>query len=61
MRKKIAAGTSSAAENRHPNWIKVTQSNLHSNGHLSTTATFFVPADSPYIDSCLNLYNGNGH
>ena len=25
------------------------------NGHLSTTATFFVPADSPYIGSCLNL------
>ena len=25
------------------------------NGHLSTTATFFVPANSPYIDSCLNL------
>ena len=24
-------------------------------GHLSTTATFFVPADSPYIGSCLNL------
>ena len=25
------------------------------NGHLSTTATFF--ADSPYIDSCLNLFS----
>ena len=25
------------------------------NGHLSTTATFFVLADSPYIGSCLNL------
>ena len=27
---------------------------LHS-GQLSTTATFFAPADSLYIDSCLNL------
>ena len=27
---------------------------LH-NGHIPTTATFFVPADSPYIDSFLNL------
>ena len=25
------------------------------NGQLSTTAIFFVPADSPYIDSFLNL------
>ena len=25
----------------------------------STTATFFVPGDSPYIDSCLTLYNGH--
>ena len=25
------------------------------NGHLFTTATFF--ADSPYIDSCLNLFS----
>ena len=24
-------------------------------GHLSTTVTFFVPTDSPYIHSCLNL------
>ena len=30
-------------------------------GHLSTTTTFFVPADkNPYIDSCLKpLYNGH--
>ena len=25
------------------------------NGHLSTTVTFFVPTDNPYIYSCLNL------
>ena len=25
------------------------------NDQVSTTATFFVPADSPYIGSCLNL------
>ena len=36
-------------------------SRTSTNGHLSTTATslqrplFFVPADSPYITSCLNL------
>ena len=32
------------------------------NGHLSTTATFFAPADSQYINSCLNLSTyGKGH
>ena len=31
--------------------FKIIQSNLH----LSTTATFFALADSPYIASCLNL------
>ena len=34
---------------------KIVQSNQSTNNHLSTTATFFVLADSPYIGSYLNL------
>ena len=30
-------------------------SRTSTNGHLSTTAIFFFLANSPYIDSCLNL------
>ena len=33
--------------------VKYLYSQTPSNGHLSTTATFL--ANSPYIDSCLNL------
>ena len=46
-----------------PQWVikaedKIEKQHFYSrtstNGYLSTTAFFFVAADSPYIDSCLN-------
>ena len=34
---------------------KCSFSRTSTNDHLSTTATFLVPEDNPYINSCLNL------